>query len=112
MWARALCINDSLAEGTIFSYLEEALLARDWGILVLNPNQNGVYGIFNQSRWIYVGKGDIRARLLAHLNGDNHLILQAGPTHWVDEVCVDPHMSTRERQLIIECGPSCNQRLG
>ena len=78
----------------------------------LNPNQNGVYGIFNQSRWVYVGKGDIRARLLAHLNGDNPLILQDGPTHWVDEVCVDPHMSARERQLIIECGPSCNQRLG
>lgn len=78
----------------------------------LNPNQSGVYGIYNQSRWIYVGKGDIRTRLLNHLNGDNHSILRAVPTHWVDELQVDPAMSTREKQLILECNPSCNQRVG
>ena len=28
------------------------------------PNQSGVYAIYNQQRWIYVGEGgDIRARL-------------------------------------------------
>jgi hypothetical protein len=37
----------------------------------LNPNQLGVYGLFKQGKWIHVGKGDIRQRLLAHLNGDN-----------------------------------------
>jgi hypothetical protein len=63
----------------------------------LNLNQYGVYGIFNQSRWIYIGKGDMRQRLLVHLNGDNPLILQAGPTHWVGEVCIDPTMSNREK---------------
>jgi len=78
----------------------------------LNPNQYGVYGIFNQSKWIYVGKGDIRARLIAHLNGDNPCILGAGPTHWVDEVCVDPLMSNREKQLILELQPPCNQKVG
>lgn len=78
----------------------------------LNPNQNGVYGIFNQSRWIYVGKGDVRSRLLSHLNGDNPCILRAGPTHWVDEVCFDPVMSNREKQLITELNPTCNQKVG
>lgn len=78
----------------------------------LNPNQYGVYGIFRQSQWIYIGKGDIRQRLLAHLNSDNSLILQWGPTHWVAELCADPVMSSKERQLIIECNPSCNQKLG
>jgi hypothetical protein len=38
------------------------------GIESLNPDQYGCYGIFNSIRWIYVGKGDIRSRLLAHLN--------------------------------------------
>ena len=61
-------------------------------IEAINPNQFGVYGIFKQNCWIYVGKGDIRKRLLDHLNGDNPVILSASPTHWVDEVCIDPMM--------------------
>lgn len=76
------------------------------------PNQLGVYGIFGQNRWIYIGKGDIRTRLLAHLNGDNPAILAARPTHWVDEVCVDPKMSIREKQLILELNPLCNRKIG
>jgi len=78
----------------------------------LNPNQFGVYGIFGQNRWIYVGKGDIRKRLLDHLNGDNSTILAAGPTHWVGEVCADSVMSSREKQLILELQPICNQKVG
>lgn len=78
----------------------------------LKHNQYGVYGIFNQSQWIYIGKGDIRQRLLDHLNSDNPCILRLEPTHWVDELCTDPTMSTRERQLIAEFNPSCNQRVG
>lgn len=81
-------------------------------VLSLNPNQFGVYGIFNQFRWIYVGKGDIRERLLAHLNGDIPAILAAGPTHWVGEVCGQLSMHNREKQLILVCGPHCNQRVG
>ncbi len=78
----------------------------------LNPNQYGVYGIFRQGQWVYVGKGDIRKRLQAHLTGDNPIILAWNPTHWVGEVCVDPQMSAREKQLIIELNPSCNQKVG
>ena len=38
-------------------------------ILTLKPNQNGVYGIFRDTVAIYVGSGDLRERLLAHMNG-------------------------------------------
>ncbi len=34
------------------------------GISELKPDQMGVYGIRNQGGWIYIGKGDIRQRLL------------------------------------------------
>jgi hypothetical protein len=77
----------------------------------LNPNQYGVYGLFKAGRWIYVGKGDIRQRLLAHLNGDNPCITREAPTHWVDEV-ISGDPSSREKQLIIELQPSCNEKVG
>lgn len=80
-------------------------------IEALNPNQNGVYGLFKQGQWIYIGKGDIRSRLLAHLDGDNPCIAGAKPTHWVDEV-ISGEPSTREKQLIFELQPICNQKIG
>ena len=77
----------------------------------LHPNQLGVYGLFRQGVWVYVGKGDIRQRLLDHLNGDNPCITRENPTHWVDEVTNgDP--SIREKQLITELQPVCNKRVG
>jgi hypothetical protein len=77
----------------------------------LNPNQIGVYGLLKQGICIYVGKGDIRQRLLAHLNGDNPCITRETPTHWVDELTLgDP--SGREKELIIEFQPSCNKKVG
>ena len=79
-------------------------------ILALNPNQMGVYGLFKPGLWIYVGKGDIRERLLSHLNGDNPCITRRAPIHYVAEVCPNP--GAREVQLIAELTPVCNQRLG
>jgi len=80
-------------------------------IETLTPGQVGVYGLFRQNQWVYVGKGDLRERLLAHLNGDNPCISRQVPTQWVGEVTpADP--SARERQLILELQPSCNLRVG
>jgi len=82
-------------------------------IEAINPGQIGVYGLFKEGSWVYVGKGDIRERLLDHLNGDNPCITWARPTHWFDEVTnVDP--SLREKQLILELSPRllCNEKLG
>jgi hypothetical protein len=80
------------------------------GIESLTPNQLGVYGLLKQGQWIYVGKGDIRQRLLDHLNGDNPCIAREAPTHFVAEVT--PSMDQRERQLTLELQPTRNQRVG
>ena len=78
---------------------------------LLGSGQIGVYGIFKQGQWLYVGKGDIRKRLLDHLNGDIPGLLASGPTHWVDEL-VGGDPSFREKQLIFELKPLHNQRVG
>lgn len=81
-------------------------------IEALNKNQFGVYGLFRPGQWLYVGKGDIRERLLSHLNGDNFYITSSKPTHWVAELWSYPQMSSREKALIIELNPFCNQKIG
>lgn len=80
------------------------------GIEWLKPNQNGVYGIYRSDRWIYIGRGDIRARLLSHLNGGNPLILAQRPTHFV--TVVTPNDVELEKRLILECQPLVNQKVG
>lgn len=85
-------------------------------ILLLEEGQYGCYGIFRAEEtgfieeWIYVGKGDIRDRMLRHFNGDNACILKGNPTHFVGEVTGDSNI--REKQLIDELKPSCNQMVG
>lgn len=76
----------------------------------LPPNQVGVYGIYNASQWIYIGQGNLRERLLAHLSGDNPCILRNSPTHWVAEATSDP--AGREKVLLGEIATACNQRAG
>ncbi len=79
-------------------------------IEALTSGQMGCYGLFKRRQWIYIGKGDIRQRLLDHLNGDNLCITREKPTHWVDVVTND--MDAREKALIQELGPICNMRVG
>ncbi|MFZ3322358.1 MAG: hypothetical protein WA190_08310 [Usitatibacter sp.] len=77
----------------------------------LNPDQMGCYGLFvHQGGWVYVGKGDIRQRLLDHISGGNPDITRARPTHWVDVVTGD--MDNEEKRLILELKPSCNKKVG
>jgi hypothetical protein len=79
------------------------------GIEVLSWDQNGLYGIFNSIACIYVGRGNIRAQLLAHLNGigGNPCILRNHPTHYVVELASNG--CGRQRQLIAEFDPVCNR---
>jgi|SRR5437660_3997018 len=80
-------------------------------IEAITPGQMGCYGLFIQGRaWVYVGKGDIRKRLLDHLNGDNPCITRNRPTHYVTVVSDD--MDALEKILILELRPSCNQKVG
>ena len=72
----------------------------------------GVYGIFRagDSNYIYIGKGNLKERLLCHLygNDDNPCIKKHGPTHFVIEVLTgDP--TAREQALIAEFSPPCNR---
>ena len=76
----------------------------------INPGQNGVYGLFRTGTWVYIGRGDIRDRLLKHLNGDNPCITREVPTSWMSEVT--PNDIQREKELIAEFDPVCNRRVG
>jgi len=77
----------------------------------LKPNQIGVYGLFKTNTWVYIGSGDVRSRLLDHLNGDNSCITLEKPTHWVD-VVVQGDPKPLEKELISEYSPVCNKRAG
>ncbi len=79
-------------------------------ILALAEGQDGCYGLFRGNVWIYVGSGDIRARLLDHHNGDNACISREKPTHFVSEVTAN--YKPREIELIRELDPICNRRVG
>jgi len=65
----------------------------------------GCYGLFRKDRWVYIGKGDIRQRLLAHLQGDNPWLVDHQPTHWVAVETVD--YDSAERELVLACDPVC-----
>jgi hypothetical protein len=86
----------------------------DYGTITsLVPTQSGVYAIYNRQGWIYFGEGqDIRARLLAHLNGDNPCILNHGPTGFQFETVPANQRVARQDALIVQLGSACNQRLG
>ncbi len=77
----------------------------------ISPTIRGIYGLFRPGIWIYVGKGDVRDRLLRHLNGDNACITREAPTHFVFEEA-PLTLDTRERELILELDPICNERVG
>ncbi len=80
------------------------------GIEALWPNQHGCYGIFSDDKCVYIGKGDLRDRLLDHVNGDNLAILLYSPTYALTVVSEDADLL--EKQLILEFSPICNKRVG
>ena len=77
----------------------------------LTAGQDGCYGLFqDKGSWVYVGKGDLRQRLLAHLNGDNSCITRNRPSHFV--TVVTANKDALEKTLILELKPICNRRVG
>jgi len=77
-------------------------------ILALSATLHGVYGLWRQSTWVYVGKGTIRDRLLGHLNGDNPCIRRAGPTNFAYTQA--GHAEPEEKRLILLLTPTCNRK--
>jgi len=76
----------------------------------MRPNQIGCYGLFIGDLCVYIGRGDIRARLLGHLAGDNSRITRERPAHWMDVVTIDD--LAEEKRLITSHLPTCNRRTG
>ncbi len=77
------------------------------------PALSGVYGIFNQERWIYVGEtGDINRRLAEHLNTGGTCIHRYFPTGFTYELSPQLLRVARQDQLIQQLAPACNQRFG
>ena len=78
----------------------------------LKANQHGVYGIYRSNAWVYVdvGRGDIRTRLLAHVNGDNPRITRENPTWYRTWVTTDDVRI--EKELILEYDPIANRKVG
>ncbi len=84
------------------------------GISVNAPSQSGVYAIWNSQGCVYIGEsGDIRARLLQHLGGDNSCITRHAPTLFQFELVAGEAVRVaRQNQWIASLTPTCNQRLG
>ncbi len=86
-------------------------------IEAIQGNPTGVYGLFREETWIYVGSGDIKKRLLEHYYGDNPSIDRENPTHWAVVIMIDKEGKTtdpvpREKGLILELDPICNKSVG
>jgi hypothetical protein len=79
-------------------------------ILALSASLRGVYGLWRENTWVYVGRGTIHDRLLAHLNGDNPCITQAGPTNFAYTQTNDAE--AEKGRLILLLTPSCNKKVG
>lgn len=83
-----------------------------WGeVQSLELGKKGVYALYDSKRWIYIGRGDVADRLGKHLQqGDNPCILRENPTHFMVEYT---HSTVaREKELIEELKPVCNERVG
>jgi hypothetical protein len=72
------------------------------------PNLEGVYGLLRHGSFVYIGKGRIKERLLAHNAGDNPCITRQAPTHFVYSMPPISEIDQVERKLIDHYHPPCN----
>jgi hypothetical protein len=79
-------------------------------IEALPPGKMGCYGLYTRSAWVYIGKGDIRVRLVDHLNGDNPCITKASPTSF--SFIVTRNYDAEEVRLQSAVSTLCNKRVG
>jgi len=77
----------------------------------IDDGQIGCYGLFAGPRaleCVYIGKGELRARMLGHLDGDNACIAAHTPTHWIGVVSQDS--GPLHAELVAEYRPTCNRK--
>jgi hypothetical protein len=75
----------------------------------LPPSQMGCYGLYTSGAWVYIGKGDIRARLLAHLNSNNSCITRAAATGFA--FVVTQNYDAEEVRLLAGARTLCNKKV-
>jgi len=74
------------------------------------PQASGVYAMFNNDGWIYVGEaGNIRARLLAHFDAPSACIKGRAPMGFQFELVPSKKRVARKNKLIGEFKPVCNR---
>jgi excinuclease UvrABC nuclease subunit len=83
-------------------------------VLLNAPEQSGVYALFNEGVWVYIGEAkNIRDRLLQHLtNEENACVARSHPQWFAYELVSPVYRVARQDQLILELHPTCNKRLG
>ncbi len=80
-------------------------------VRIYAPAGSGVYALFAQQRWLYIGEAeDIRAQLLRHLAGENPCIVQQAPTHFAFQSVPASDRVARQGELIAEYQPACNEQ--
>jgi hypothetical protein len=71
--------------------------------------KRGVYGLFNEAGCVFVGKGNLRERLLLHLKPgyteEARCIRKAAPTYFLFEVT--ENFVVRHMGLAVEYAPQC-----
>jgi len=73
-----------------------------------SPDQDGVYGLVRGVEKIYVGGGNIRARLQSDFRGENSCLKGEKSTHYYREPMKD--WTNREKELIQAFDPVCNKK--
>ncbi len=88
------------------------------GVEALRLGRFGVYGLLSDvGEYIYIGSGDVRTHLLAHLDGVMPSVTERRPVSWVEwtlearaswKIALLPALENRQRELIEEYSPRCN----
>ncbi len=73
------------------------------------PDLDGIYGLLKNGSFVYIGKGRIRQKLLAHNAGDNRCIILQTPTHFVYSMPPTSQIDQVEKELIEHYDPPCNR---
>jgi excinuclease UvrABC nuclease subunit len=83
-------------------------------IVAAAPSVSGVYALFNENQWIYIGEGaDIQARLLQHRrDSHNDCVNRYSPAFFAYEQVGSAWRLARQDSLILELKPLCNMKLG
>jgi hypothetical protein len=75
----------------------------------LPPGCRGVYGLFNETGCVFVGKGNLRERLLSHLKSgfteEARCVRQSAPTFFLFEET--ENFVVRHMGLVVEYAPKC-----